>query len=567
MGRALNVIGVPTGAATFTAALEGLTALDEELLRQNPGLPPIAQAGVVYDKEPTSKWRTVLDILDGKSGPKMRADCEALAPWRAAELRVSGEDPGAHALVYPSGPSKFHAIVMRSDGTLEDPSVELGMQPPAGLLDGYDWWNSQVAPRLADESPRPDVAVMGADDLDWDEVACVGIDADPEPGNPCVTFDLVRTDGGFKGQFRCPFLDGRALFGRSSLSSTADEAERKAAAVLGFVGSFWDDVTALAPPQAAAAIRIARNQHVQNIAKAAYGKAKSLTHKGSGGGRGAPNANQNQYQVIRDDQGNALQLVDQDGNVVRDFAAEQGAAVSPDADPMTDSFFSQPPGGADVNGVVDENAVIGWINAALVSGSRPKRGGSRGGSRGGGSRGRGQQRGGGGQRGGGRSPGQPRMQASAGGGYSPSAAYGGGYGGSPAYGGGGYGGGAGAGSGFGGGRGQGFGGGALGRQGMDPRQRQQQQQQQQGGGGGDSGGGSSGGGGGDSGGGSGDWGGGGGDFAMDQQAPFTDPDAFFSMPGYGTLTDQDFADTAQLAQQIDEFEAPRATPEQFFTET
>lgn len=635
MGRALNVIGVPTGAATFSAALEGLTALDEQLLRDHPELPALADSGVVYDKSPTSKWRTVVDILNGDKGPKLKADCEALAPWRAAELRVSGEDPAAHVLVYPSGTSKFHAIVMRGDGTLEDPSLALGMKGPPQLLENYGWWNATVAPMLAAEQPAPDPTqqVLGFDE----DVACIGVAEDPTPGKDVVTFEVHRTDDGFRGEFRVPFIDGRALFGQSSTSATPEEAEDKATKVLGFVGSIWDDLSALAPtPGAKAAINIARNQHVQNLAKAAYGKASGLIHHGGGGGSshggraGGGSHAGGPFPISTDDQGNTTLsngwVVDASGVIHYpdgSTSADQAGASSSPSDAQqplsddTDSFFSMPPGGGneldDVTGADDdprqrEQAIIGWINGALASGSSPnphathhlteaqkkkakakiaankaaglyagmpkhkhhrgwevghagrspsilpfkpkgpgfgqivfnpwlhgadvgaaaRRSSGHGGSRSSArttTSSRAAQSGG---RGGAAQPSawqqQPYSapQAFGGGGYTAQP-YGGGY---PAPGGGygGYG---------------GFGGG--GRAGMMARM-QQQQQQGGGGGGGDYSGG----------------GGGGGDYSGETMTPgasFVSPEDFFS-GGYGgtTMSDADFAATAQLSQQIDQFE-------------
>lgn len=57
-------------------------------------------------------------------------DCDDLAPWHAASLRAQGTDPDARAVVKKSGPSRWHAIVQRSDGSYEDPSAAAGM---------YEW--------------------------------------------------------------------------------------------------------------------------------------------------------------------------------------------------------------------------------------------------------------------------------------------------------------------------------------------------------------------------------------------------------------------------------------------
>jgi hypothetical protein len=63
-------------------------------------------------------------VLRRKAG-----DCDDLAPWHAASLRASGEDPGATAVVQRSGPARWHAVVQRSDGTIDDPSLRAGMGP------------------------------------------------------------------------------------------------------------------------------------------------------------------------------------------------------------------------------------------------------------------------------------------------------------------------------------------------------------------------------------------------------------------------------------------------------
>jgi hypothetical protein len=60
-------------------------------------------------------------------------DCDDLAPWHAGSLRATGRDPGARAIVRKSGPKRWHAIVQRSDGSIEDPSAHAGMYSVSGL--------------------------------------------------------------------------------------------------------------------------------------------------------------------------------------------------------------------------------------------------------------------------------------------------------------------------------------------------------------------------------------------------------------------------------------------------
>lgn len=67
------------------------------------------------------EWQNVAELYGAGKG-----DCEDLAGARAAELRVRRGEP-ARAIAYRSGPRKFHAVVRRADGTIEDPSRILGM--------------------------------------------------------------------------------------------------------------------------------------------------------------------------------------------------------------------------------------------------------------------------------------------------------------------------------------------------------------------------------------------------------------------------------------------------------
>jgi hypothetical protein len=110
-------------AEAIDTALAGLQAL-AELELAGGGFPPVYQSGVRYRREPrgSERWQTPSQTLQRGEG-----DCEDLAAWRAAELRVSGEDPAARAVVVRSGPRTWHAVVARGDGSFEDPSAALGM--------------------------------------------------------------------------------------------------------------------------------------------------------------------------------------------------------------------------------------------------------------------------------------------------------------------------------------------------------------------------------------------------------------------------------------------------------
>ena len=118
-------------APVLDASLEAVTRLNEQLISEGkvplfdevrdhirwkpepPGDEHFDHAGVVLGR----KW----------------GDCDDMAPFAAASMRASGEDPGATAVVRRSGPKRWHAVVELSDGTIRDPSRETGMGQPAGV--------------------------------------------------------------------------------------------------------------------------------------------------------------------------------------------------------------------------------------------------------------------------------------------------------------------------------------------------------------------------------------------------------------------------------------------------
>lgn len=128
-------IAVPeahVGPGPIDAALEAVTRANEGLI--SSGAVPTADraiaAGVRWKPEPPGD-----EHFDVASTVVVRGwgDCDDLAPYKAASLRVTGEDPGAYARVVESGPNRYHAIVQRSDGSIDDPSADAGMyeyRPP-----------------------------------------------------------------------------------------------------------------------------------------------------------------------------------------------------------------------------------------------------------------------------------------------------------------------------------------------------------------------------------------------------------------------------------------------------
>jgi len=123
-------IAIPEGDVSeevLNPALESVTRLNERLIGQGV-VPTFHQAleknGIEWRPEPpgAERFDHAAKVMSRGYG-----DCDDLAPWRVASMRATGEDPGAEAIVIPSGPNKWHAIVKRSDGKFEDPSREAGM--------------------------------------------------------------------------------------------------------------------------------------------------------------------------------------------------------------------------------------------------------------------------------------------------------------------------------------------------------------------------------------------------------------------------------------------------------
>lgn len=112
------------------AALSGLQRLAEAEMEASGGLVPLYESGARYVREPRGqeRWLPPSEVLLRGHG-----DCEDLAAYRAAELRLTGEDDAAEARVVRSGPRTWHAVVLRGDGSWEDPSAVLGMTLENGV--------------------------------------------------------------------------------------------------------------------------------------------------------------------------------------------------------------------------------------------------------------------------------------------------------------------------------------------------------------------------------------------------------------------------------------------------
>lgn len=121
---------------TLGRALEASTAVAQKQL-QTGTIPPledaIEQGLVKWKPEPASQGFEGFDLPKDVLA-RGWGDCDDLAAWWAAELRESGADPDAMPIVYQSGKNRWHAIVQRGNGDLDDPSQWAGMGKPGSPL-------------------------------------------------------------------------------------------------------------------------------------------------------------------------------------------------------------------------------------------------------------------------------------------------------------------------------------------------------------------------------------------------------------------------------------------------
>lgn len=107
------------------AAVETLARANVAYLRDNPNTSPLAKAGVAYERESvalTERWQTIPEVLARGVG-----DCEDLAAWRIAELRIRGIRAYPHVI---GKNGKWHIqvkVISNNKQSIQDPSKELGM--------------------------------------------------------------------------------------------------------------------------------------------------------------------------------------------------------------------------------------------------------------------------------------------------------------------------------------------------------------------------------------------------------------------------------------------------------
>lgn len=138
-----------TKQAALNAALESVTQANTGLIaaRRVPIFErALKERGIKWQPEPPGDEHFDLATTVYR---RRHGDCDDLAPYQAASLRVTGRDPEAQAVVYRSGPDRYHAVVLRGDGSVDDPSRRAGMGRVQG--DGYaaPIWPAMMGDRLS----------------------------------------------------------------------------------------------------------------------------------------------------------------------------------------------------------------------------------------------------------------------------------------------------------------------------------------------------------------------------------------------------------------------------------
>ena len=120
----------PVDVTALNIFVRALCAYDVLWLRRNPRTPNLYESGVRYKTQPAGveQFKPIPLVIAAGS-----ADCDQLAPWRAAELRVRR---GIKALpeVRQMGPALYHVYVRLPNGQVEDVSARLGMAVPKKII-------------------------------------------------------------------------------------------------------------------------------------------------------------------------------------------------------------------------------------------------------------------------------------------------------------------------------------------------------------------------------------------------------------------------------------------------
>lgn len=216
MGSALPSLGIPSKADLYAAALEGLVQVNDRIFDRRPDLPFVYESGARWKAIPHSTWRRADQIADDGWG-----DCEGLSAWRVAECRRTGEDPDCRVGVYHTGPRKYHAIVIRGDDNIEDPSVLLGMKLRPNMPRNRHEMN------IINAAWPDDIRKISSHSI------VIGAVDEETPGAEFID----NPDGTTSGQIRIPTGDGQGIIATTSPTADKVVAAAKTANLLADVAS------------------------------------------------------------------------------------------------------------------------------------------------------------------------------------------------------------------------------------------------------------------------------------------------------------------------------------------
>lgn len=139
MTAVLSIVAPFRSRQDLQLALDVAVTLAVAQLRANPRFPLLYQSGVRYSRDVCLAPRVpgacerfltpVSALAESRAGMVPGLDCDDLAIWRAAELRVRFGKARARAVPIRSPGIGWHVLVEHGDGQIEDPSVQLGMNP------------------------------------------------------------------------------------------------------------------------------------------------------------------------------------------------------------------------------------------------------------------------------------------------------------------------------------------------------------------------------------------------------------------------------------------------------
>lgn len=249
---------IPVDERSYEDAIEGLARQGLRQIRSGKAPASLYGSGAVYRRERRDTFRTAREVAGSGWG-----DCEDLSAYRIADLRFSGEDPAAQPYVYKTGKNRYHAVVRRGDGSIEDPSRKLGMSRKSATVDpGYRMTKTN---RSKNRKRAKAIAVFCARNHRRSNIegtgACVGVGDDPAPRDTRITFDLYRSGQGYSGIVRLPIAlpsgDGRqkAIVAQTSKSPTKASAAKKTVNLATKIAKL-PGVQAVVPPQARLAAQV-----------------------------------------------------------------------------------------------------------------------------------------------------------------------------------------------------------------------------------------------------------------------------------------------------------------------